>query len=62
MTNIISSSKAVHHILHIAKVLIFDIAFRNFLLTDKLSLKMIDFDQAAVSSPDTGMTTGNDDG
>ncbi|KAL1978476.1 hypothetical protein VTN31DRAFT_1335 [Thermomyces dupontii] len=62
VTWILSAIKAVHHLHHTAKVLVFDIAPRNFLLTDDMSLKMIDFGQAALFPLDTDITTASDDG
>ncbi|KAL1954089.1 hypothetical protein VTO42DRAFT_1777 [Malbranchea cinnamomea] len=62
VTWILSAIKAVHHLHHTAKVLVFDIAPRNFLLADDLSLRMIDFGQAAVFPLDTDITTACDNG
>ncbi|EAS33926.3 serine/threonine protein kinase [Coccidioides immitis RS] len=62
-TWILSAISTIHHLHHVSKVLVYDIALRNFLLTDDLlTLKMIDFGQASVFPPDTDITTANDDG
>jgi len=58
---IISIVQAVCHI-HRSKVLIDDIALRNFLITDDLLVKMIDFGQSTVFPECTDITMANDNG
>lgn len=58
---IISIIKAICHILK-SKVLVYDIALRNFLIADDSSVKMIDFGQSTVFPLDTDMATANDNG
>ncbi|PGH14201.1 hypothetical protein AJ79_03174 [Helicocarpus griseus UAMH5409] len=60
---ILSAIAALRHLHHVSKVLVFDIAPRNFMLADDmLALKMIDFGQASIFPLDTDNTTVNDEG
>ena len=47
---------------HRAKVLLDDIAVRNFLIAEDLSLRLIDFGQCSIFPEDTDMSTANDGG
>jgi hypothetical protein len=47
---------------HKKNVLVDDIALRDYLLTDNLSLKMIDSGQCSLFPLDTDMATADDDG
>ena len=58
---ILSVIKTVYHF-HDSKVLIDDIAPWNILITDDLSLKMIDFGQCSLFPMHTDFATANDDG
>ncbi|GAM91635.1 hypothetical protein ANO11243_096870 [Dothideomycetidae sp. 11243] len=46
---------------HKARVLLFDIALRNFVIANDQSLRMIDFGAAFVLPPDTDMRTAKSD-
>lgn len=47
---------------HQRGVLIFDIALRNFLLADDLTLRLIDFSNSSLLPPDTNIVEANADG
>jgi serine/threonine protein kinase len=47
---------------HQKRILVFDIALRNFLLADDLSLRLIDFANSAPLPESMGITLADDDG
>ena len=58
---ILSIIKTILHF-HNAKVLVDDMALRNILIADDLTLKVIDFGQCAPFPMDTDMTAVSDNG
>jgi len=55
-------SDAVHSInsCHEARILLYDIALRNFVITEDLTLLAIDFEQASIFPEDTNLETAED--
>lgn len=60
-TWILSIIRTICHI-HSSNVLVDDIALRNFLIADDMSLKMIDFGQCSLFPQDIDITTASDNG
>lgn len=58
---ILSMTRTICHI-HRRRVLIDDIALRNFLVAPDQSLKLVDFGESSLLSEDTDMATANDHG